>query len=306
MEETPYFSKNLVLIGIEAPDKWALIERMIDALAASPAIKKQRDFTPTVLRDAVFSREREQSTGLGDGFAFPHARIAGLERISLCLALPKTPVDFGALDGQPAMVVCMMLVPEEQAPQALRIMAQFARMMSDPVDREFLTKIDDAALLSMYIRRRVLGIDAPVTAADIMRPPEMRIGPDTALREATRLMRQNLLDSVAVTEEDGRIVGEITCDDLFKLGMPDFFSQLKSISFIREFDPFEKYFAGEGSTLARDVMSGEFATIPEEATLLEIVFELAVHRHARVYVVRDGKQVGVIDRILVLDRVINL
>ncbi len=42
------------------------------------------------------------------------------------------------------------------------------------------------------------------------------------------------------------------------------------------------------------------------ATLLEIVFELAVHQRPQVYIVHEGKYVGVIDRILVLERVIDM
>ena len=289
MEQNPYFNKDLVLLGIEADDKWALIERMVDTLLEHGALRDQPHITRQLVLDAVNARERERPTGLGDGFAFPHARIAGLQAMGLCLAIPEGPVDFGAVDNEPATVVCLMVVPEPQAQLALRVMAQFARLMSDEVDRQVLTKVDDPAVLSAYIARRVLGIDAPVTARDIMREPSTAIHRDAPLREVTRLMHQHMLDAVAVTEEDGRVIGEITCAYLFKLGMPHFFSQLTSISFIREFDPFEKYFAGEGNNLARDVMSHNHVCIGEDATLLEIVFELAVHRHAKVYVVREGK-----------------
>ncbi len=306
MEQDPYFNKDLVLLGVEAEDKWALIEQMTDTLLEHGGVRELPGITRQRVLDAVLAREHERPTGLGNGFAFPHARIPDLHAMGLCLAVPKSPVDFGALDNLPASVVCLMVVPETQAQLALRVMAQFARLMSDQVDREVLTKMDDPAVLSAYIARRVLGIDAPVTARDIMRAPRVVIHSDTPLREVTRLMHQHMLDAVAVTAEDGTVVGEITCDDLFKFGMPDFFSQLTSISFIREFDPFEKYFAGEGGTLARDVMSQHHVCLNEDATLLEIVFELAVHRHAKVYVVREGRQVGVIDSILVLDRVINI
>jgi CBS domain-containing protein len=53
-------------------------------------------------------------------------------------------------------------------------------------------------------------------------------------------------------------------------------------------------------------MRTDYAALPESATLLEIVFELAIRRHVKVYVVRDGKRIGIIDRSQVLDRVINI
>jgi predicted transcriptional regulator len=101
-------------------------------------------------------------------------------------------------------------------------------------------------------------------------------------------------------------VGEITCDLLFKKGMPDFFSQLASVGFIKNFDPFEKYFEQEANSVAADVMSDDFAAVPETATLMEIVYLLSVRGYWKVYVVREGKRIGVIDRAAVLDRILNL
>ncbi|MCA9546301.1 MAG: CBS domain-containing protein, partial [Myxococcales bacterium] len=96
-------------------------------------------------------------------------------------------------------------------------------------------------------------------------------------------------------------------DDLFTLGMPDFFRQLKSVSFIAEFDPFEKYFSKEAHLKARDVMTKDVAKVPPTATILEIVHLLSVHRYPKVFVVDEADRLlGVIDRIRVVDRLLNL
>ena len=306
MDYEAYIDENLVLLDVEASDKWALITQMVTALVQSPALKAHPELTHAIVQEAVNERERERPTGLGNGFAFPHARIPNFKGLALCLAMPSNPVDFDAMDGKPAEVICLMVVPDDQPQLALQVMSQFARLVSDPVEREILYSLRDSSILSAFVSKRVLGTDTIVTARDIMRQPLAAIHPDTPLRTVTRVMHQHMLDSIGVVEDDGTLVGQITCEHLFKLGMPDFFSQLKSIAFIRQFDPFEKYFEGEGNALARDVMAQDYATVTEDATLLEIVFELAVHHHSKVYVVRDKKRVGVIDRILVLDRVINI
>ena len=87
--------------------------------------------------------------------------------------------------------------------------------------------------------------------------------------------------------------------------MPNFFTQLRTISFIREFDPFERYFKHAQNAAAKDVMSEHFSALAEDATLLEVVFELAVRRFPVVHVLRDGRHVGAIDRNAVLKYVIN-
>lgn len=307
MKTLAYFDENLVLLTSEARDKWHMINLLLDAAAASPPLQAQKD---EITRDDLFAtvkeREEERSTGLGSGVAFPHARVPNLKQSVVAVGIPETPIDFDALDGQPATIVVLILVPQDQPQTALQIMSQFARLLSDPIEREALLSIKSVSGLFGYITRYVLEQEIAVTARDIMRAPAASVHPDTPLKEVTRLMNQHQLDVIAVCEKDGELVGEITCDNLFKLGMPHFFNQLKSIAFIRDFDPFEKYFADESRALAKDVMSRDFASKPEKATLLEIVFELAVHHRPVIYIVRDKKYIGVIDRILVLDRVINI
>jgi nitrogen PTS system EIIA component len=305
MAHRTFFNENLVLLDVEAADKFELIEHMVDQLSKYSRLPEVAGISREIILETVAARERERPTGLGNGFAFPHGRIPGFPGVGLCFAILKTPLDFGAPDGKGADMIALLVVPDNQPQLVLKVMAQFARIMSDPVEHSVLRSLREADMLSGWIAKHILGTETSVTARDIMRQPFAVIHPDTPLKDVTRIMHQYTLDSIAVVEEDETLAGEITCENLFKVGMPDFFSQLKSISFIREFDPFEKYFEGESEALARDVMTTDHAAVAEDATLLEIVFELSVHRHSKVYVVRDGKQVGVIDRILVLDRVIN-
>jgi len=145
-----------------------------------------------------------------------------------------------------------------------------------------------------------------VRARDFMRPPlAMDIRPDTPLRTVVRTMLRHHVEAVAVTDDSGVILGEITCDLLFKKGVPDFFNQLPNVAFIKNFDPFEKYFDEEAHSVAGDVMSKDFATVTEDATLMEIIHLLAVRNYAKAHVVRNGRKIGTVDRALVLDRILN-
>ena len=307
MKGLAYIDETLILPEAKASDKWELITQMVERAVSSDPIQEQKGaISRELILDGVMEREHERGTGLGNGVAFPHARIPGLKSPLVCVAFPAPPVNFESIDDKPVFIAVLILVPEDQPQTALQIMSQFARLLSDPVEREALMGLKTVSGLCGYVVRHVLEKDASVTACDIMRDPVAVVHPDTPLKEVTRVMNQYLMDTIAVVKKDNTLVGEITCDDLFMRGMPHFFTQLKSIAFIREFDPFEKYFADESRALARDVMSLDYATVPTEATLLEIVFELAVHHHPKVFVVGEGKCLGVIDRILVLDRVINV
>lgn len=159
----------------------------------------------------------------------------------------------------------------------------------------------------MFLRAADLPIDVPIRAQDIMRAPLMHVYRNTPIRDAARQMLAHRLEAVPVLNDANHVIGEITTDILFKFGLPDFFSQLKSVSFISEFDPFEKYFEREAHSTVGDLMQPAMAVMSPQATLLEIVFALAVRHAPKIYIVRDDDAlIGVIDRIAVLDNVINL
>lgn len=294
-----------VRVGLSAPDKWAVIEQLVDAMMLSTALQVQPDITRAILLDAVRAREAEKPTGMAQGFAFPHARIQGFQGFAMAAAILRTPVDFGATDGEPARFVCLIAVPYDQPAQFLKVVAQLCTLTDEPaLTGQGVPQTAEA--ICNIIREKLRRADGPITAADIMRKPLGDIHTSTPLHDVTRAMLRYHVDAISVVEHDGTLVGEITSEQLFYLGVPDFFRHLKTISFISDFDPFEEYFRLEPRLTAGDVMSPKFSAVPESATIMEVLFEIAVRQRSKVYVVRDGKRIGVIDRYLLLDRVVNV
>jgi CBS domain-containing protein len=138
-----------------------------------------------------------------------------------------------------------------------------------------------------------------------MRPPILTLSPEMPLKEATRKMAKFNLTAAPVIE-NGHIVGEITTNGLFMLGIPDFFTQLKSVAFMSDFDPFEKYFAEESKAKTSDLMEKDFCVLGPEASVMEMVFALIVQKYPKIYIVKDGILAGIVDQPLVLERIINI
>lgn len=305
MELANHISADQIMLGVHVKDKWELLERMAASIAKTPAVIESGRDAKSIL-EYVVEREKVSSTGVGGGYAFPHARIEGLARFAVCIAVLADDLAYDAIDGKPVRIACMIVTAEENPTVAIRVMGALAGMLGDEaVHNYFLTNHDPQAVYS-YIKGRKLTVDLSISARDIMRPTKLTVSPDAPLRQVTREMFRHSIECVAVADTKGRIVGEITCDLLFKSGVPDFFNQLATVAFIRDFDPFEQYFAREAQATAADVMSTDFAVVEETATLMEIVFLLSVKGYPKVHVVRDGRKVGTIDRTTVLDRILNL
>jgi CBS domain-containing protein len=240
---------------------------------------------------------------VGEGIAFPHARLENLSQALIAVATFDKPVLF---EEFPVRIICLFLVPVSDASISLKLMAQLSRLLMDPTIREDVLNAKDSEELRNIVKHHNPRIDKPIVARDIMRPPRFSIHADEPVHKCTHTMSVNNLMAIPVVNDRREILGEITVGRLFRYGLPEFFSKLKSVSFIAEFDPFEKYFADERNILARDMMETSARTVPVDYTIMEIVFDLAIRNYTKLYVTDEkGRWIGTIDKGIVLDNVIN-
>ena len=95
-----------------------------------------RRLIPTLAADAIeralLDREQLGSTGLGAGFALPHARIEGLQGyLGLLVRLAK-PIEFNAIDGRPVRLVFALLIPAVPELSHVAALAAISRRFRDP------------------------------------------------------------------------------------------------------------------------------------------------------------------------------
>jgi nitrogen PTS system EIIA component len=97
--------------------------------------------------EVLMQRERLGSTGIGNGIAIPHGKLARLERLSGVFARLERPIDFEALDGQPVDLVFLLLAPEGAGADHLKALARIARLLRDPEVAHKLRQSRDAEAL---------------------------------------------------------------------------------------------------------------------------------------------------------------
>jgi PTS system nitrogen regulatory IIA component len=92
-------------------------------------------------------QEREQlgSTGIGEGAAIPHGKVAGLDRIVAIFGRSRAGVQFQSLDGKPTHLFFLVLAPENSAGLHLKALARISRLLKDAGFRASLADAPDAA-----------------------------------------------------------------------------------------------------------------------------------------------------------------
>lgn len=94
--------------------------------------------------DALITRERLGSTGIGHGIALPHSRLAGIHEPIAAMVTLSDGVDYDAIDDVAVDVIVGLLVPEQCNDEHLQILATLARRFSDADHRAAIRRCSDA------------------------------------------------------------------------------------------------------------------------------------------------------------------
>ncbi len=84
------------------------------------------------IENAVWAREQALPTGIGNGVAIPHARVAGVGDSMVATGFSETGVDFDAPDGMPANLIFLIVTPETDPASQLELGADIARSFRNP------------------------------------------------------------------------------------------------------------------------------------------------------------------------------
>ena len=305
MSISDYVQPESVFLNLDVGDKDALLGRLLDEAERTPVFAAQNPGVGDLVRPMVLQRESYGSTALGHGILFPHARVPGFSGLLLLLATCREPLAIPTPDGKPVNVACLAVVPAERPSLALKTVAALSRLFANEEARELLQRASSPREVTDFIAAHDMPLETTIHVRDILQPYEWTATPETPVREIARQLLQCRMPGVAVLDADGRLLGEVTMTRLQRFGLPNFFLSLKSVSFVRDFDPFEQYFLKEAHSTARDVMNEDVARLPEDGTLMEAIHALAVNRRALVHICDGERAVGYVDGVTVLDRVLS-
>ncbi len=131
-----------IIIGHQTTSKKRLLEQIANMLA---------EHLPNIDASQIFStlieRENLGSTGIGNGVALPHGRIAGLKEVVGVFLHLKNALDFDAADHLPVNLVFAILVPEDATEEHLYLLAGLADIFRNNEKRRELLETTDPSLI---------------------------------------------------------------------------------------------------------------------------------------------------------------
>lgn len=140
MKLCDYLTEDTVVADVTAAGKNDAIAELAGTLRRSPAVRDVEEFL-----GAVFAREMESSTGIGDGIAVPHARTDSVGDFVAAVGRVPYGVDFQAVDGKPVTLIILMGIPTRMVKPYLKMLAHLSLLVKQPEFAEAVRHAEDGA-----------------------------------------------------------------------------------------------------------------------------------------------------------------
>jgi PTS system nitrogen regulatory IIA component len=140
MDMSEFLTEEHVILDLRVRDKAALLHEVAQRLAAAVP-----EVGASEIEAALLAREQLGSTGLGNGFALPHARLEGLGRFVGLFVRTAKPLGFDAIDGKPVQLIFVLLAPGDESNTHVAALAAISRRFRAPDTAAKLLKAERAA-----------------------------------------------------------------------------------------------------------------------------------------------------------------
>ena len=118
------------ILWLDTSNKNDCLRNMVDCLASTSDIENADD-----VYVAILEREKLLSTGFGLGLAIPHAKLPAIREFVVGLGIHKDGVNFDSLDEKPVHVLVMILGPDSQQEEYLKVLSRVTAFLKDNRER---------------------------------------------------------------------------------------------------------------------------------------------------------------------------
>lgn len=140
--------EDLIIPDLSGKDAASVLRELSDALYRKGLISN-----PERLYDRLTEREKQESTGIGNGVAIPHCKMEDIQDALLVVGYAPSGIDFHAVDGGPTFIFFLVVTPVGSSVLHLRILAALSRLLKSSTFRDALQSWPSKTELLDLIRK---------------------------------------------------------------------------------------------------------------------------------------------------------
>ena len=309
MKFSSYLDPQFIFTDLKGTTPEEIIKETVGRIAEKD--KKVSEFKEQII-SSVIKREREISTGMGNGIAIPHARMEKFDDFIVSIGVLENPieVEIAATNKLDEVKLVFLIVSDVlKNKNILKVMSAVSRIATK--HKDLLAKIKEekrAAKIVSYIQESNIEIDHRITAEDVLSPDIRPALLTNTLEEIAKRLILEQTSGLPVVDENGYFLGEITERELIDYGMPDYLSLMGDLNFLTVGEPFEEYLVNESTTTIEKLYrKDEDIKIDRKTPIMEICFIMVKKGVTRLYVLDDeGKYYGMIKRSDIIKKVLHI
>lgn len=140
MDLRDVFRSSCMDLEMNAANKDEVLSRLADLLLEDNAITSKEEYLK-----AVYEREAETPTGIGNFIAIPHGKSSCILKTSVAYARVKKSIEWESFDDNPVKMVFLLAVPETNRNiNHLKLLSHIAQILAQDNIVELLEKKNSA------------------------------------------------------------------------------------------------------------------------------------------------------------------
>ena len=133
MKITDLLKKDSIDLNVQAQSKEELLKKAVKLMQNNGNINNQEEYLKLVM-----NREKEGSTGIGEGIAIPHGKGESISKPGLAAMVIPDGADFESLDGKPVKLLFLIAAPNSKENIHLEVLSRLSTLLMDEDFREKL------------------------------------------------------------------------------------------------------------------------------------------------------------------------
>jgi PTS system nitrogen regulatory IIA component len=124
MKLSELISDDLILLSLQGTDPSSVLREFAEAVTAAGKYTDAQS-----LFEHLYDREKQESTGIGNGVSIPHCKLDNLQEVVIAVGYSRQGVPFHAVDGKPTHFFFMVISPASSSVLHLRALAALSRLL---------------------------------------------------------------------------------------------------------------------------------------------------------------------------------
>ncbi len=140
-----------ILLDLEVVNKFDAIHALVDTLIGTIDTEQLLE-----IREAIVSREKIMSTGVGQGLAIPHGKTDAVDQYYAAFARLKEPIEFNSIDSAPVQLIFLIVGPYSDHRSYIRLLSRVSTLMNYDDFRTDLLDVQNEKELIEHFKEKEL------------------------------------------------------------------------------------------------------------------------------------------------------